>query len=135
MTNLLHNSDLGRLVLRLTVGGLMIFHGIDKIMNPGSVDYIGGIIAGHGLPAVLAYAVYIGEVIAPALVIAGYHCRIGGLLIAINMTIAILLMHASELFLLTEFGGWALELQGFYLFGGLAIAFLGGGRFGLKPHS
>jgi len=30
-------------------------------------------------------------------------------------------------------GGWALELQGFFLFTGLAIACLGSGRYALRP--
>ncbi len=133
MNAILHNDALGKLILRLSVGILMLFHGVDKIMNPGSVDYIGGVLSGAGLPSFLAYGVYIGEVIAPIMVIAGVYCRYGAVLIVINMLFAIFLMHAGDIFALTEHGGWRLELQGFFLFGALAIMFLGSGRQAIKP--
>lgn len=133
MNELLHNDALGKLILRLTVGILMLFHGAAKIMNPGTVDYIGGALSGSGLPSFLAYGVYVGEVIAPIMLILGIYCRYGAILIVINMLFAILLMHSGDLFALTEHGGWRLELQGFYLFGAVAIMFLGSGRRAIKP--
>jgi putative oxidoreductase len=133
VVELLHNDALGKLLLRLTVGVLMLFHGVDKILNPGSVDTIGGVLSGAGLPSFLAYGVYIGEVIAPIMVILGVYCRYGAMLIVINMLFAIVLMHSGDIFALTEHGGWRLELQGLYLFGALAIMFLGSGRQAIKP--
>jgi putative oxidoreductase len=35
----------------------------------------------------------------------------------------------KDLGALNKQGGWALELQGMFLFGALAVAFLGAGRF------
>ena len=67
------------------------------------------------------------------MIILGIFSRIGGLLIVGNMLFAIILMHAGHLFLLTEHGGWRLELQGFYLFCGLAIMFLGSGKYAVRP--
>lgn len=49
------------------------------------------------------------------------------------MLFALVLTHRAELFTLTEMGGWALELQAFFLFSGLAILLLGSGRLALKP--
>lgn len=133
MSELLHNDALGKLILRLTVGALMLFHGIAKIMNPGTVDFIGNALSGSGLPSILAYGVYVGEVIAPLMLIVGVYCRYGAIIIVINMLFAIMLMHSGDIFALTEHGGWRLELQGFYLFGALAIMFLGSGRQAVKP--
>ncbi len=133
MNEFLHNDALGKLVLRLTVGGLMLFHGVAKIMSPGTVDFIGGALSGSGLPSFLAYGVYIGEVIAPLMVILGVYCRYGAILIVVNMLFAVLLMHTGDIFALTEHGGWRLELQGFYLFGAVTIMFLGSGRHAVKP--
>ncbi len=133
MINLIHNDAMGKLILRLTVAILMLFHGIAKITHPGSIEYIGNSLVGLGLPSVLAYGVYIGEVIAPLLVLIGFHSRLGGLLIVVNMIFAIMLAHSGDIFSLTKHGGWALELQGFYLFGGLAIVLLGSGKFAVKP--
>ena len=133
MTELLKNDAVGKLLLRLTVGGLMLFHGISKLFNPGTVGFIGSKLAEAGLPEALAYGVYIGEVVAPLMIIVGLLSRAGAALIVINMLFAIILVHAGDLFALTEQGGWRLELQGFYLLGSLAIVFLGSGRYAWKP--
>ena len=121
---------LGKLVLRFTVGGLLLFHGIHKLL--GGVAPIQHMIAAHGLPDMLAYGVYIGEVVAPILVIAGLFTRIGGLIIVINMIVAVFLAGMGRLFLLDPHtGGYALELEAFYLFGALAIVLLGAGSLSL----
>jgi len=133
MTDLLKNDATGKLILRLAVGGLMLFHGISKLLNPGSVGFISSKLAAAGLPEALSYGVYIGEILAPLLIIVGLQCRAGAALIVINMLFAIFLVHSGDLFALTEHGGWRLELQGFYLFGSLAIIFLGSGRYAWKP--
>ena len=124
------NADLGKLILRLTLGGLMLFHGIAKLLN--GTGFIEGELASHGLPTVLAYGVYIGEVLAPLMVILGYQTRIGALLIIFNMLVAIALVHGHQLLALGSNGGWALELQGFFLFTAIAVIFLGPGRYKLK---
>ena len=126
------SPDAGRLILRLCVGGLMLFHGIAKIMHPGSLDFIGGMLSANGLPPLLAYGVYIGEVLAPLMVIVGYQARLGGLLIVANMILALFLAHTGDFFSLTEHGGWALELQVFYLLSALAVMFLGSGRLAFR---
>lgn len=128
-----NQEDLGKLILRLVVGILMLFHGISKLTN--GVSGIEGMVASHGLPGFLGWGVYVGEVIAPLLLIAGIYARAGGLLVAINMIVAILLVHTGQLYLLSKTGGWQLELQGLYLFCGLAIALLGAGRYSLGGSS
>jgi putative oxidoreductase len=128
------SDALGKLVLRLTLGLLMSFHGISKLMNPGrTLDYMNGLLAAAGLPTYLAYGVFVGEVLAPILIILGIYSRIGGLIVVINMIFAVLLAHAAQLSSLTKTGGWALELQAFYLFTGLALVFLGSGKIAVKP--
>ncbi|BFN12442.1 MULTISPECIES: DoxX family protein [Marinobacter] len=127
---MLDNADLGKLIVRLTLGGLLLFHGIAKLLN--GIGFIEGQLASHGLPTILAYGVYIGEVIAPLMVILGYQTRIGALIIVFNMIVAIALVHGHQLLTLSSNGGWALELQGFFLFTALALIFLGPGRYKLK---
>ena len=126
------NADTGRLILRLCVGGMMLFHGVAKVMHPGSLDFISGMLSANHLPAILAYGVYIGEVVAPLMVVVGYQARIGGLLIAINMVFAIVLAHSGDLFSLSEHGGWAVELQMLYLLTAVAVVFLGSGKLAFK---
>ena len=57
---------------------------------------------------------------------------LGGLLMAINMVFAIFLAHSGEIFSTTQHGGWAIELQMFYLMSSLAVVFLGSGRLAFK---
>ena len=127
---MLDNADLGKLIIRITLGALLLFHGISKLIN--GVGFIEGELASHGLPTFLAYGVYIGEVVAPLMVILGYQTRIGALIIVFNMIVAIALVHGHQLLTLSSNGGWALELQGFFLFSALALIFLGPGRYKLK---
>ncbi|WP_157264041.1 DoxX family protein [Azohydromonas aeria] len=120
-------EDTGKLVLRVALGVLVLMHGIAKVISgPGSAL---GLLAKAGLPTELAYGVYIGEVVAPMLLIAGLFTRAAALIVVINMLFAIGLAHMAQLGQLTKTGGWALELQGMYLFGALAVALLGAGRY------
>ncbi|MGK9063571.1 DoxX family protein [Stutzerimonas chloritidismutans] len=120
-------DDVGKLVLRVSVGLMMLLHGIAKLS--GGVGGIAGMLAGRGLPEFFAYGVYLGEVVGPLLVIIGLFTRIGALLMIGNMLVALLLAHMAELFSLGQMGGWALETQGLFLFGSVAIALLGAGRY------
>jgi len=133
MFQALHNDALGKLILRLSVAILILFHGVSKLLNPGSLGWIGDMIAGYGLPTFLVYGVFIGEVIAPIMAIIGWHTRLAGLLMVGNMLVAFLLVHTGEVFMLTKNGGWQLELQGMFLFTALAVLFLGSGRIAVKP--
>ena len=71
--------------------------------------------------------------LAPLLLIIGVFTRPAALVIAINMVVAVLLVHMKQLFALNpQSGAWALELQAFFLLTAIAIALLGPGgiRFG-----
>lgn len=120
------SDDTGKLVLRLALGILILLHGISKLST--GVSGVGGMLASHGLPSALAYLVYVGEIVAPALVIIGLYTRPAALIIVINMLVALWLVHTADLFALGKSGGWALELQGMFLFGAVAVALLGAGR-------
>jgi putative oxidoreductase len=133
MAETLWSDAWGRLVVRLTVGILTLFHGVAKLLHPDTLDFIGSRLAGIGVPEGLAFGVYVGEVIGPLLVIAGVYSRVGGLFIVINMLFAIGLAHTGDLLSLSDHGGYRLELQAFFLFGGLAVMLLGSGRLAFKP--
>jgi putative oxidoreductase len=123
-------EDLGKLVLRLTLGILMILHGIPKLT--GGVAGIAGMLQNAGLPGVLAYGVYVGEILAPLLVILGFYARVGAVVIVVNMLFAIGLVHMKDLFVLTKTGGWGIELQAFFLFTALCVALIGPGRYAIN---
>jgi len=123
-------QDVGKLMLRVCLGVLILFHGMDKMLH--GIGPIQGMVTGVGLPGFLAYGVYAGEVLAPVMLVSGFHARLGAALIAINMVIAILLAHSGDLLSLSPHGGWRLELQGMYLVTALALACLGPGRYSLN---
>jgi putative oxidoreductase len=122
-------EDAGKLVLRVALGVLILLHGIAKLVGgPGGIM---GMLAKAGLPPALGYGVYVGEVIAPLLLIAGLYTRAAALIVVINMLFAVGLAHMGQLAQLNSQGGWQLELQGMYFFGALAVALLGAGRYSL----
>lgn len=123
-------DDVGKLILRLTLALLLLLHGFGKLMN--GVSEIEGMLTGVGLPPFMAYGVLVGEVLAPLLVLLGFYARTGALLIVINMVFALVLAHSDDLFVLTTRGGWQLELQGFFLFTAVALAFMGPGRLSIN---
>lgn len=127
----INGDDIGKLFLRITIGGLLLLHGIQKIRF--GIDPIVRLIEAHQLPDWLAYGVYAGEVVGPGLMILGLFCRLGGLMVAGNMAMAVYLVHQDLLDQLhPQSGGWMLELQGLYFGGALAIVFLGAGRISLS---
>ena len=124
---MIRSDDTGKLILRLALGVLILLHGIAKIGS--GVNGIASGLSAQGLPGALAYLVYIGEVLAPVLIIAGIYTRPAAWIVAINMLVAIWLVHMKDIFVIGKNGGWALELQGMFLFAAIAVALMGAGRF------
>src|SRR6188768_571124 len=100
------NADLGRLLLRLTLGFCVLFHGIAKIQ--GGVEGIAHDLIALGLPGFIAYGVYVGEV-----------------LVAINMVFALGIAHRPDILKISQYGGWAIELQAMYLITAIALSLMG----------
>lgn len=124
------NMDVGLLILRISIGLMMLLHGIAKISH--GVDGIAGMLEGFGLPGWIAFGVYMGEVVAPLLMMLGFRTRLASGVFLFNMLVILLIAHGSQLFSLSPMGGWVLELQGLYFFGALALFFTGGGKYALS---
>lgn len=122
-----NTHDAGKLVLRAALAAMLLFHGVSK-MNHG-IGFIADMLAKAGLPAAIGYGVYIGEVVAPLLMLAGLFTRPAALVVAVNMLVAVALAHTSQFFTINDTGGWALELQAMYFFAAVTVALLGAGRF------
>ena len=122
-------DELGKLILRLSVGGMLFLHGIGKLVH--GIASIERMLVANGLPAFLAWGVYLGELIGPAMIILGIYTRLGALMAATSMGFAIMLAHRPEIYQLNAMWGWRIELQGLFLFGSLAILCLGAGRYSL----
>jgi putative oxidoreductase len=124
------HPDTGLLVLRLGLGALMLFHGIYKVTH--GIAWIAGPLGKHGLPSWLMYGVYVAEVIAPVMLIFGLWTRLAALIIAFDMVMAIYLARIGDIGKVNPMGGaYALEVEVLYLTMALALAFAGGGRYGL----
>jgi putative oxidoreductase len=119
--------DLGLLVLRVVLGVLILLHGIAKMKN--GIGFIEQTVTQQGLPAALAYGVYIGEVLAPVLLIVGLFGRLAALVVALNMVVAVALVHAGDFGKLNQTGGWQLELQAMFFAAAVALALTGPGGY------
>ena len=125
-------TDIGLLVLRLALAAVILFHGVFKITH--GVEWIKAPLARFGLPGELAYGVYAAEVVAPLLLIAGAWTRIAALVIAFDMVMAITLaLRGRVLMVNPQGGGWGIELEALLLLTAVALAAMGGGRWGVVP--
>lgn len=106
---------------------LLLLHGIAKLLH-GLGDVATTLERFH-IPAAVGYLVYVGEVIAPILMMVGWWTRAAALLVFANMAVALFLRHPREVFDMTTHGGLLLEVQWLYLLGALAVALLGAGRY------
>ncbi len=127
------NADVGLLILRLSVGVLMLLHGIPKLIH--GLDFIQQLLVSKGMPGFIAYGVYLGEIVAPLLIIIGYKTRIAAVVFVINMLTIIGLMHTQDIFAFGEYGGMKLELIYLYLSGTLALFFTGAGKYAVSRKS
>jgi putative oxidoreductase len=115
-----HHPQAAVALLRVTLALLMLFHGWAKIRHGiGGIEHM---VQALGAPGWLAYGVYIGEVVAPLLLLIGLWVVPAALVIAINMVVASVLVHSKQVLMLQSTGGWALELQAFYLITALVVA-------------
>ena len=123
-------QNIGLLILRLSIGGLMLFHGYNKLIH--GIDGLVDMFSSKGFPGSIAYAVYLGELLAPIFIIVGYRTKLASLFVVATMLVAMFVVHADDLLKLGDHGEWGVELVGLYLFGALSIFFLGGGKFALS---
>ncbi len=120
------NPDLGKLILRLMIGGMMLLHGIAKIK--GDLAFIMNKLVEAGFPSFFAYGVYLGEIVAPILIILGLKTRLASFVIIITMIFAIYLVMPNSIFAITKTGAWAIELQMFYILSSISLILLGAGK-------
>lgn len=115
-----HQPRAAMVLLRVTLAVLMLFHGWAKITN--GISGIEAMVVKAGLPAFFAYGVFIGEVIAPLFMLVGLFVVPAAWVIAINMVVALVLVHSTHFFQLSKSGGWSLELQAFFLITAVVVA-------------
>ena len=122
-------ENIGKLILRFMLGGLMLFHGIDKALH--GIEFIKGMVKGQGLPEALAYGVYAGEILAPLFLILGWKSRFWAGVMVVNMAVAIYLTQFKGLLTLGAHGAWGMEVPMFYLLSALVVMLLGSGKYAI----
>ena len=126
-----YKTNIGLLLLRLSTGGLMLFHGVAKLQ--GGIGFLQGMLTAKGLPAFLAYGALVGEILAPLAIIFGLFTRGAAAVVAFNMLVAIAMVHLGDLCAVNpQTGAWAVELPMLYLLSSLTLVFTGGGHFAVS---
>lgn len=124
------NIHIGLFIFRVSLAVLMLFHGLHKLAN--GLAGIEKMLSNAGLPTILAYGVYLGEIVAPIMMLIGYRTRLAALVFASVMVVAFLLAHPDKFFALGKAGAWAIETIALFFFGGLGLVFTGGGRYAVS---
>lgn len=124
-TNLnLPQTDFALLLFRIAIGGMMLVHGVPKLLQLFSgEEIVFGDPIGIGATASLALAV-LAEVICSVLIIIGLGTRLAVIPLIITMTVAILIVHATD-------GFQAQELGALYLICYLVLFYTGSGKYSL----
>ncbi len=124
------NISLGLFILRVSTGFLILLHGIAKLKK--GISGIEKMLADQGIPGFLANLVFLGEVIAPILMIIGWRTRIASLFVGVTMVVAVWLRHLEDINQLNRGGGWAIELPALFFFASLTLFITGGGKYAVS---
>ena len=125
-----NSAPYAALLLRVSLGVLFVAHALLKIFVftiPGTVEFF----ASLGLPAPLAYAVIVLELVGGIALIVGWHARYFAIPLALDLAGAIVTVHAANGWLFTnKDGGW--EYPAFWMVALIVLFLLGDGAFALK---
>ena len=118
------STNFGLLLLRLGFSGMMLTHGIPKLLKlfQGDMGFPDPLGIGSGFSLVLTV---IGEAICPILIILGLKTKWVAIPPIITMLVAAFVVHGSD-----PLGKKELALL--YAFGFIAIALLGAGKYTIK---
>lgn len=98
---------------RLVLGSIMLLHGWEKVVRPGSLHQFALFVAHLGLPGWLGYVAAFTELLGGAALILGLFTLIASIGVAIDMAVAILFVHLHHG--LTGPGGFEFPLSLFAL--------------------
>jgi putative oxidoreductase len=125
-------SDYGTALLRVSLGVLLLAHGLLKVFVftiPGTVGFFTKV----GFPGALAYPVIAIEVLGGLMLIAGLYTRWVALA-AVPVLLGATLVHAGNGWLFSGAGGgW--EFPAFWAVALIVLALLGDGAYALRPTS
>lgn len=121
------NRDLGLLLLRVGISGMMLVHGIPKISKlfESPIEFADPFGIGALLSLILTI---IGEVVAPAFIIVGYKTKLAAIPATITMLVAAFIVHGQDDF-------YTKEKALLYGLGFLVIAIAGSGKYAIDKNS
>jgi putative oxidoreductase len=123
------NPNYGALITRLSLGGILLSHGLLKVLVftiPGTVGYF----ASLGLPPIVAYLTIFAEIAGGTAILLGLYTRLASLL-SIPLLLGALWAHAGNGWVFSsEGGGWEFPLLLVVL--AAAVALQGNGPFALR---
>ncbi len=116
--------NLGLLLLRVSFSGMLLTHGVPKLIKLLTGDHVFKDPIGLGAPVALSLAVF-GEVVFPVLIILGYKTRWATIPVMATMIIAAFVVHANDPFAVKE-------MAVLYFIAFLSIMVLGPGKYSLE---
>jgi putative oxidoreductase len=125
----LQNNDIGKLLLRISLGVLILFHGIHKLIH--GLSGVKSMLISAGWPEFLAYGVYVGELIVPIFIILGLYARVASLVLAFNMFLAIYLAYGFS-FSIGKYGALSIETPLLYLIMAIMVFLFGSGKYSVN---
>lgn len=126
---MLNQADIAKLLLRVSVGALMLMHGIHKVIH--GIGGIKSMTTSAGLPEFMAYGVYVGELIMPIFIILGLYARVAAAILGFNMFVAIFLAYGFS-FSLSKHGGLAMETPLLFFIMAILIVLFGSGKYAVN---
>lgn len=121
-----HNKNFGLLLIRIGIGSIFLVHGIGKLSN---MEATIGFFSSLGISSILAWFVALVETLVGLGMLFGVFTKIGGMLLAIIMLIAIIKVKFPR-------GGFsASEFEIILLLASLGISLIGPGKYSIGNHS
>ncbi len=132
------DDDVALLVLRVVLGVVFFFHGMQKLTTmyggygfTGTLEFFTGKM---GIPAVFAFLAIMAEGIGWAGLITGLLTRIAALGISVNMAVAVYMLHFQNGIFMNWFGnqkGEGFEYHLLVIAIGIALIIKGGGKWSI----
>ncbi|MFL0798572.1 MAG: DoxX family protein [Cellvibrionaceae bacterium] len=124
-----NHNVFGPLVLRVSLGVVLIAHSLYLKMMVFGLSGTAGYFESIGLPAFMAYVVFLVEAVTGVMLIIGYKAKIASLIVA-PILLGATLVHVPNGWLFTaENGGWEYPL--FLTLVAIAVALMGSGGYSL----
>jgi putative oxidoreductase len=124
------------LVIRLALGSIMFAHGAQKLLGwfgGHGVEATLGFMGQMGIPALLAWAAILAEFFGGIALIVGVLARLAALAVAIDMAVAMLMVHAPNGFFMGGPQGSGIEFTLMLCAAATAILIAGPGRYAIAP--